>query len=52
MIRENLGRLLLASRRISVRLYAGIGFAVAFTAFASLVGWFAFNRVRKPAEPG
>ena len=45
MIREHLGRLLLASRRISVRLYAGIGFAVAFTAFASLVGWFAFNRV-------
>ena len=45
MIRENLRRLLLASRRISVRLYAGIGFAVAFTAFASLVGWFAFNRV-------
>ena len=45
MIRGNLGRLLLASRRISVRLYAGIGFAVAFTAFASLVGWFAFNRV-------
>ena len=45
MIREHLGRLLLASRRISVRLYAGIGFAVAFTAFASLVGWFSFNRV-------
>ena len=45
MIRDNLRRLLLASRRISVRLYAGIGFAVAFTAFASLVGWFAFNRV-------
>lgn len=45
MIREHLSRLLLASRRISVRLYAGIGFAVAFTAFASLVGWFAFNRV-------
>ena len=45
MIREHLGRLLLASRRISIRLYAGIGFAVAFTAFASLVGWFAFNRV-------
>ena len=45
MIRDNLRRLLLASRRISVRLYAGIGFAVAFTAFASLVGWFAFNSV-------
>ncbi len=45
MIRDRLGRLLLASRRISVRLYAGIGFAVAFTAVASLVGWFAFNRV-------
>ena len=45
MIRDHLSRLLLASRRISVRLYAGIGFAVAFTAFASLVGWFAFNRV-------
>ena len=45
MIREHLSRLLLASRRISVRLYVGIGFAVAFTAFASLVGWFSFNRV-------
>ena len=45
MIRDHLSRLLRASRRISVQLYAGIGAAVAFTAVASLVGWFAFNRV-------
>ena len=45
MIREHLGRLRRASRRIHFRLNAGIGGAVAFTAIASLVGWFAFNRV-------
>ena len=45
MIREQLGRLLRAGRRISVQLYAGIGAAVAFTAIASFVGWFSFNRV-------
>ena len=45
MIREQLSRLLRASRRISVQLYAGLGFAVAFTAVASLVGWFSFNQV-------
>lgn len=45
MIRDQLSRLMLASRRISFQLYGGIGMAVAFTAAASLVGWFAFNRV-------
>ena len=45
MIREHLGRLLRAGRRISFQLYAGLGVAVALTAVASLVGWFAFNRV-------
>ena len=45
MIRENLRRLLQAGRRIHFQLNAGIGVAVGFTAVASLVGWFAFNRV-------
>ena len=45
MIRETLGRLLRVGRRISFQLYAGLGAAVAFTAIASLVGGFAFNRV-------
>ena len=31
--------------RISTKLYAGIGAAVAMTLAASLVGWFSFNRV-------
>lgn len=45
MIRENMSRLLRAGRRIHFQLNAGIGVAVGFTAVASLVGWFAFNRV-------
>ncbi len=42
---EFLQRLLQNRFRIGVQLNAGIGGAVAITMIASLVGWFAFNRV-------
>ncbi len=40
-----LKRLLQSRYRIGVQLYLALGGAVAITMFASLVGWFSFNRV-------